>query len=120
MSITYNIQAMALPRSADLLRGTLDLLILRALSLEPLHGWGVSERIQQLSGSALSVGQGSLYPALQKLENWGWIEGKWGLTAEGRRARYYTLTRKGERALDTELESWRKHVGAVELVLGLR
>jgi transcriptional regulator len=109
---------MTLPSSSDVLRGTLDLLILRTLDLEPMHGWRISERIQQLSNEALRVGQGSLYPALQKMENRGWIESEWGATPEGRRAKVYTLTPAGRRALGAELASWRNHVGAVELVLG--
>lgn len=109
---------MALPAQSDVLRGTLDLLILRTLSLEPMHGWLISERIQQVSEDALRVGQGSLYPALQKLENRGWLESEWGVTAEGRRARIYALTPAGRRALSAELESWRQYVTAVELVLG--
>ena len=111
---------MTLPRSSDVLRGTLDLLILQTLSLEPLHGWRISERIQQLSRDALQVGQGSLYPALQRMENRGWVETEWRSTPEGHRAKYYTLTPLGRRALGEELASWRSYVGAVELVLGTR
>ena len=112
--------AMTLPRSSDVLRGTLDLLILKTLALEPLHGWRISERIQQLSRDALQVGQGSLYPALQRMENRGWVETEWKTTAEGHRAKFYTLTPEGRRALGEELETWRNYVGAVELVLGTR
>jgi transcriptional regulator len=111
---------MTLPSSSDILRGTLDLLILRTLSLEPMHGWRISERIQQLSRDALRVGQGSLYPALQRMENRGWVTSEWKLNAEGRRARFYALTAEGRRALGAELESWRNYVGAVELVLETR
>lgn len=110
---------MALPSQSDVLRGTLDLLILRTLSLDRMHGWAIGERIQQVSRNALSVGQGSLYPALQKLENGGLIEGEWGSTPEGRRARIYSLTPAGRRALAAELKRWRQHVGAVDLVLGI-
>jgi len=109
---------MALPPSSDVLRGTLDLLILKTLALEPTHGWRIGERIQQLSQDALQVGQGSLYPALQRMENRGWIESEWRMSDEGRRVKLYALTPAGRRALGAELDSWRKYVGAVELVLG--
>ncbi len=98
-------------------RGALDVLILKTLSLEPMHGWGISQRIQQLSSGVLDINQGSLYPALQRLEQRGMIASGWELTENNRRARYYRLTRKGRRALDTEMESWRRHVRAVEQVL---
>jgi PadR family transcriptional regulator, regulatory protein PadR len=104
-------------RSTDVLRGTLDLLILRTLTLEPMHGWGISQRIQQLSKEALQVGQGSLYPALQRLEQRGWIDSAWGTTSENRRAKYYRLTTSGRRALGEELANWRGYVRAVDLVL---
>ena len=107
------------PRATeDVLQGTLELLILRTLSLAPMHGWGITQRIQQLSGDAFQVGQGSLYPALQRLERKGWISSEWDITENNRRAKYYRLTAIGRRALGTELESWRRFVGAVELVLG--
>jgi transcriptional regulator len=102
---------------SDVLRGTLDLLILKTLALEPMHGWGLSQRIQQISRGVLEVNQGSLYPALQRLEQKKWIASEWRVTENNRRARYYTLTRAGQRALGQELESWRRFVGAVELVL---
>lgn len=101
----------------DVLRGTLELLILKTLALEPMHGWGVSLRIQQLSADALQVGQGSLYPALQRLEQKGWITSEWQRTEENRRARYYRLTRTGRRALGEETASWRGYVNAVERIL---
>lgn len=104
-------------RSADVLQGTLDLLILKTLTLAPMHGWGISQRIQQRSEDALQVGQGSLYPALHRLEQKGWIESEWAVTENKRRAKYYRLTPAGRRALGAELESWRRFVGAVELVL---
>ena len=111
---------MTLPAPSDLLRGTLDLLILKTLARESMHGWAISESIQQISRDALRVGQGSLYPALQKMEYRGWIDSEWSTTPEGRRARYYRLTTKGRRALAAELASWRNYVGAVELILETR
>ena len=108
---------MTLPSRSDVLRGTLDLLILKTLALEPMHGWGIAQRIQQLSSDALQVGQGSLYPALQRLSERGLIEGEWTERAGARRARYYRLTPAGERALGTETASWRHYVHAVELIL---
>lgn len=101
----------------DVLRGTLDLLVLRTLTLAPLHGWGISQRIQQLSQDALDVNQGSLYPALQRLEQRGWIESEWRITENNRRAKYYALTAAGKRALGDEIASWRRYVDAVELIL---
>jgi PadR family transcriptional regulator PadR len=103
--------------ASDVLQGTLDLLILRTLKPGPDHGWGISQRIQQLSEEALRVGQGSLYPALHRLENRGWIAAEWGTTGNNRRAKYYRLTARGERALGEELDSWRRYARAVELVL---
>ena len=105
-------------RAPDLLRGTLDLLIMRTLALEPMHGWGISQRIQDLSDGVLEVNQGSLYPALQRLEERGWIESEWQRTDENRRARYYELTAAGKRALGQETRSWRLYVGAVDRILG--
>ncbi len=106
--------------SNDVLRGTLDLLILQTLSLEPMHGWGIAQRIQLRSEDAFEVGQGSLYPALQRLEQRGWIDSEWQRTEENRRARYYRLTATGRRALGEEVASWREYVRAMELVLGTR
>ena len=91
---------------ADLLQGTLDLLILKALSLGPLHGYGIIQRIRQLSGEMLNVEQGSLYPAVYRIEQRGWVGGKWGVTEAGRRAKFYTLTKAGRRQLAAEEESW--------------
>jgi transcriptional regulator len=108
---------MADQSTPDVLRGTLDLLILKTLTLDDLHGWGIGQRIQQISRGVLEVNQGSLYPALQRLEQKKWIASEWRVTENNRRARYYTLTRAGQRALGQELESWRRFVGAVELVL---
>ena len=102
----------------DLLHGTLDLLILRALALGPLHGWGVSKRIQQMSQDVLRVNQGSLYPALYRLEDRGWITGDEGTSPEGRRIKLYRLTAAGRRQLTQEVAAWRLFSGAVESVLG--
>jgi PadR family transcriptional regulator PadR len=105
------------PSSSDVLQGTLDLLVLKALSLAPMHGWGISQRIQQLSSDALKVGQGSLYPALYRLEKRGLIAADWQTTANNREAKYYALTKAGQRALGEEMKSWRQFVSTVELVL---
>ena len=101
----------------DIVRGTLDLLILKALSLQPMHGWAISQRLEQLSREALQVGQGSLYPALQRLEEKGWIESEWRPTEQGRRANFYELTPVGRRALGAETESWRRYAEMVESIL---
>lgn len=103
---------------ADVLRGTLDLLILQTLRLEPMHGWGISQRIQQVSHGVLEVNQGSLYPALQRLEVKGWIESDWRTSEHNRQARYYRLTPSGRRALGTETDNWYRYVAAVETILG--
>ena len=104
----------------DLPQGTLDLLILRTLALEPQHGWAISERIQQVSRDVLQVPQGSLYPALHRLERRGWIKAEWGISDNNRRAKYYTLTAKGRRHLEAEAESWRKLTTAVGLVMQMK
>jgi transcriptional regulator len=101
----------------QVLQGTLDLLILKTLSLAPMHGWGLTHRIEQLSADALQVGQGSIYPALVRLEQRGWIDTQWGVTENNRRAKYYRLTPSGKRALGQELASWNRFVSAVALVL---
>jgi transcriptional regulator len=103
--------------SNDVLRGTLDLLILKALSLQPMHGWAITQRLEQLSREALRVGQGSLYPALQRLEEKGWVDSEWRATEQGRRAKYYELTRAGRRALGEETASWHTYVDMVEAIL---
>jgi transcriptional regulator len=105
------------PTRADLLQGSLDLLILKALVREPLHGWGISKRIRQLSDDVLQVNQGSLYPALYRLEERGWIAPEWGVSPEGRRAKLYRLTKEGTRQLETQREGWRLFAGAVERIL---
>jgi transcriptional regulator len=99
------------------MQGTLDLLVLKALSLAPLHGWGISQRIQQLSRDALQIGQGSLYPALYRLERKGFVKSEWGTTENNREAKYYKLTAAGRRALLDERSEWRRFVDAVDLVL---
>jgi PadR family transcriptional regulator len=101
----------------DLLQGTLDMLVLKALQLEPMHGWGVTERIEQWSEQVLRLGQGSLYPALYRLERDGLISSEWKVTEHGRRARYYSLTRQGKRQLEAELAQWRRTCRAVNQVL---
>jgi PadR family transcriptional regulator, regulatory protein PadR len=107
-----------MPGPIDLLQGTLDLLILKALALGPMHGFGVSIRIQQLSRDALQVQQGSLYPALHRLEQQGWIASDWGISENNRKAKFYSLTKAGRRQLDVERENWRKLAAAIGLVLG--
>jgi PadR family transcriptional regulator, regulatory protein PadR len=101
----------------DALRGSLDLLVLNTLSLAPMHGWGISQRVQQVSGGVLEINQGSLYPALQRLEKEGLITSDWGTTDNNRRARYYRLTAAGRRALGAEVESWRRFAAGLEAVL---
>ena len=102
---------------ADVLQGTLDMLVLKALQLEPMHGWGITERIEQWSEHVLQLGQGTLYPALYRLERQGLIRSDWRTTANNRRARYYSLTRSGRRQLGDELVQWRRMSRAVNLVL---
>ena len=102
---------------SDVLQGTLDLLVLKALSLAPLHGWGIRQRIQQLSRDALQIGQGSLYPALYRLERKGLVKSDWRTTENNREAKYYELSTAGKRALATEMNDWRQFVSAVDLVL---
>jgi len=104
-------------KSSDVLRGTLDLLILKTLTLDAMHGWGISQRIQQFSRGVLDVNQGSLYPALQRLELKGWIASEWRISDHNRRARYYKLTAAGRRAVGTETDGWRRYVAAVEWIL---
>lgn len=106
------------PPTADLLQGTLDLLVLQALSRAPMHGWGISQRIQQLSADALQIGQGSLYPALYRLEKRGLVKATWQTTENNREGKYYALTRAGQRALDAEVKAWRHFTAVVDLVLG--
>ena len=103
----------------DLPQGTLDLLILKALAIESLHGWAISERLQQISQQALAIQQGSLYPALHRLERRGWVKANWAITENNRRAKYYGLTRTGKQQLEKETEAWRKLATAVGYVLDM-
>jgi len=103
----------------DLLQGTLDMLVLKALELEPMHGWGITERIEQWSEKVLQVNQGSLYPALYRLQRQGWITSFWQTTENNRRARYYELTAAGRGQLAAERESWERLSAAVNLVMGM-
>ena len=108
---------MAPAPQSDVLRGSVDLLVLKTLSLAPMHGWGIGQRIQQISGGALEVNQGSLYPALQRLEHKGLISSDWQTTENNRQARYYAITKAGRRALGGEAESWRRFAAAMETIL---
>jgi transcriptional regulator len=105
------------PLESDALRGSIDLLVLKALSLAPMHGWGIGLRIQQISRGRLEVNQGSLYPALQRLEHRGDIESAWQSTENNRRARYYTITRQGRKALGEEVDKWKRFADTIALVL---
>ena len=106
-----------MPKPSDLLQGTLDLLILKTIAREPLHGWGISKRIQLLSGDVLAVGQGSLYPALHRLEQQGWITAEWKDSDLGRSAKFYALTREGKKQLERELKTWERLSSAVYLLI---
>jgi PadR family transcriptional regulator PadR len=108
----------AAPVAADLLQGTLDLLVLKTLQAGPRHGWDIAQRIQQVSQEVLRVGQGSLYPALHRLEDRGWISASWGASENNRRARFYKLTRAGQKQLAAETEGWERFRHAVALILG--
>ena len=110
---------MPLRPQTDVLRGSLDLLILKTLSLAPMHGWGINQRVQQISKGVLEVNQGSLYPALQRLEKAGLVTSDWDTTDNNRRARYYRLTATGHRALGVELENWRRFAAGLEAVLNV-
>ncbi|MQA89401.1 MAG: PadR family transcriptional regulator [Gemmatimonas sp.] len=103
---------------SDLLQGTLELLVLKTLSLEPMHGWGIAQRIEQMSSGIFEVSQGSLYPALQRMKNRGLIKSEWRVTKNNRRARYYLLTPAGHRQLQAESRAWERSSGAVNQVLG--
>src|SRR5437016_12184587 len=107
----------AMTRPNDLLQGTLDLLILKTIALEPMHGWAIAKRIQQVSKEVLQVTQGALYPALHRLEQQGWVRGAWRESESGREAKFYTLTKAGRLQLDKELEQWQRLSSAVVLVI---
>ena len=104
-------------KPTDLVQGTLDVLILKTVALEPMHGWGIAQRIRQISNEVLQVGQGALYPALHRLEHQGWIRAKWGGSENNRRAKYYSLTRDGARYLRQQQAQWKRLSGAIDLVL---
>jgi PadR family transcriptional regulator, regulatory protein PadR len=106
-----------MPPTTDLLQGTLDVLILQTLATGPMHGWGVAQRIQQLSKDVLQIGQGSLYPALHRLEYRGWIKSEWGASENNRKAKFYGLTATGRKQLDAELKTWERLSTAIGLVL---
>jgi PadR family transcriptional regulator len=104
-------------KPTDLVQGTLDLLILKVIALEPMHGWAIAQRIRQMSNDVLQVGQGSLYPALHKLEQQGWIDSAWGASENNRRAKYYSLTSRGRAMLRAEAATWRRYAAAVGRIL---
>ena len=104
-------------KPTDLVQGTLDLLILRVIALEPMHGWAIAHRIRQMSNEVLQVGQSALYPALHKLEQQGWIEGKWKISETNRRAKYYSLTRAGRKALTEEAAGWERLSAAISAIV---
>lgn len=112
-----NVMGTRMPPSTDLLQGTLDMLILRAVSNEAQHGWAIAQRIQQVSNDVLQIGQGSLYPALHRLEYKGWIRAEWGASENNRKARFYSLTKAGRKQLDAEMENWTRLAGAINIVL---
>jgi PadR family transcriptional regulator PadR len=107
----------ALSKPTDLVQGTLDLLILKVVALEPMHGWAIAQRIRQMSGSILQVGQGALYPSLHKLEQNGWICSEWAVSENHRRAKYYTLTKAGRKALEQEAAQWERLSGAISMIV---
>jgi transcriptional regulator len=106
-----------MPRQQDLLQGTLDMLILRILSIGPMHGWGITQRVEQMSHEVLQVQQGSLYPAMERLARKGWVTSEWRTTENNRRARYYSLTKAGRKRLQTEAENWSRLSAAVNRVM---
>ena len=107
-------------RPTDLVQGTLDLLVLKMLALEPMNGWAISQRLTQMSKDVLQVSDGSLYPALHKLEQEGWITAEWRASENNRRAKFYSLTRLGRRALERETEQWERLSGAISMIVRLR
>jgi len=104
-------------KPTDLVQGTLDLLILKVIALEPMHGWAIAQRIRQISRDVLQVGQGALYPSLHKLEQNGWISSKWDVSENNRRAKYYTLTKAGHKVLEQEAAQWERLSAAISLVV---
>jgi len=106
-----------LSKPTDMVQGTLDLLVLKVIALEPMHGWAIAQRIRQISGDVLQVGQGALYPSLHKLEQHGWISSKWDLSENNRRAKYYTLTRAGRKILQQEAAQWERLSAAISQVV---
>ena len=104
-------------KPTELLQGTLDLLILKTLALEPMHGWAIAQRIHQMSAEVLQVGQGALYPALHKLEQNGWITAEWSVSENNRRAKYYTLTKAGRKAMEQEAAQWERLSAAISLIV---
>ena len=107
----------SLSKPTDLVQGTLDLLILKVVALEPMHGWAIAQRIRQMSGDVLHVGQSALYPSLHKLEQNGWIESEWAVSDNNRRAKFYTLTKAGRKALDHESAQWERLAAAISQVV---
>jgi PadR family transcriptional regulator PadR len=105
-------------KPTDLVQGTLDLLVLKVIALEPMHGWAIAQRIRQISRDVLQVGQGALYPSLHKLEQNGWISSKWAISENNRRAKYYTLTKAGRKAMEQEAAQWDRLSTAIGLVVG--
>jgi len=106
-----------LSKPTDLVQGTVDLLILKVIALEPMHGWAIARRIRQMSGEILQVGQSALYPSLHKLEQNGWIRAKWAVSENGRRAKYYSLTKAGRKALEEEASHWERLSGAISMIV---
>jgi PadR family transcriptional regulator len=104
-------------KPTDLVQGTLDLLILKIVALEPMHGWAIAQRIRQMSGDVLQVGQSALYPSLHKLEQHGWIRAKWAVSENNRRAKYYTLTRAGRKAMEQEAAQWERLAAAISTIV---
>jgi len=114
---TRGAQSNDMSKPADLVQGTLDLLILKTVALEPMHGWAIAHRIRQMSSEVLQVGQSALYPALHKLEQQGWIEAEWKVSETNRRAKYYSLTPAGRKALTTEAANWERLSGAISAIV---
>ena len=108
---------LAMSKPTELVQGTLDLLIMKIIALEPMHGWGIAQRIRQISGDVLRVGQSALYPSLHKLEQNGWISSEWAISENNRRAKYYKLTRAGRKALEQETAQWERLSAAISLII---